>query len=77
MLCGMGPKFGYFPEGSKSWLIEKEKVVQKALSVFKETNIKITTEGQQNLGAAMGSETLKQRHVQEEIDQWTRVACVA
>ena len=76
-LCRLGPKFGYFPEGSKSWLIVKGKGVQKAQSVFKDTNIKITTEGQQNLGTAMGSETLKQRHVQEKIDQWTRVACVA
>ena len=45
MLCRLGPKFGYFPEGSKSWLIVKEKEVQKAQSVFKDTNIKITTEG--------------------------------
>ena len=45
MLCRLGPKFGYFPEGSKSWLIMKEKEVQKAQSLCKDTNIKITTEG--------------------------------
>ena len=69
MLCRLGPKFGYFPEGSKSWLIVKEKEVQKAQSVFKDTNIKITTEGQRHLGAVIGSETFKQKYVQEKIDQ--------
>ena len=41
-LCRLGPKLGYFSERSKSWLIVKKKVVQKAQSVFKDTNIKIT-----------------------------------
>ena len=77
-LCRLGPKFGYFPEGRKSWLIVKEKQVQKVQSVFKDTNIKITTEGQQHLGAVIGSETFKQKYVQEKIDQWIkelRVLC--
>ena len=50
----------------------KESVVQKAQSVFKDTNIKITTEGQRHLGAVIGSETLKQKYVQEKIDQWIK-----
>ena len=40
-----GPKFGCFPEGSKPWLIVKEKGMQKAQSVFKDANIKITADG--------------------------------
>ena len=47
----------------------KEKEVQKAQSVFKDTNIKIPTEGQRHLGAFIGSETFKQKYVQEKIDQ--------
>ena len=69
MLCRLEPKFGYFPEGSKSRLIVKEKEVQKAQSVFKDTNIKITTEGQRHLGAVIGSETFKPKYVQEKIDR--------
>ena len=52
-LCRLGPKFGYFPEGSKSWLIVKKKVV-------------IITKGQQHLGAVIGLETFKQKYVQEK-----------
>ena len=47
----------------KSWLIVKEKVVQKAQSVFKDTNIKITAECQGHLGAVTESETFKQKYV--------------
>ena len=63
------PKFGYVPEGSKSWLIVKKKVVKKSQSVFKDTNIKITTEGQRRIGGAVGLETFKLKYVQEKIDQ--------
>ena len=77
-LCILGHKFGYFPEKSKSWLIVKEKEVQKAQSVFKDTSIKITTESQLHLFAVTGSEIFKQKYVQDKIDQWIkelRVLC--
>ena len=66
----LGPKFNYLPEGSKSWLIVKEKVVQKAQSVFNDTNIKITTEGKQHFVA--GSETFKQKFVLEKTEKWIK-----
>ena len=44
-------------------------MVQKAQSVFKDTNIKTTTEGQRHLGAVIGSEIFKQKYVQEKIVQ--------
>ena len=56
----------------------KEKEVQKAQSAFKDTNAKIATEGQRHLGAVIGSETFKQKYVQEKIDEWIkelRVLC--
>ena len=72
MHCGCSPTgFTIFADhfiifnsnpASKSWLIVKAKGVQKGQSVFKDTNIKITTEDQQNLGAVNGSETFKQKY---------------
>ena len=38
----------------------------KAQSVFKDTNIKITTDDQQHLGAIIGSESIKQKYIQEK-----------
>ena len=50
----------------------KEKEVQKAQSVFKNKNMKINTEGQRHLGAVIGSETFKEKYVQEKIDEWIK-----
>ena len=68
-LCILGPKFGYYPEASKSWLLVKEKVKQRAFTVFKDTAIKITTEGQCHLGAVIGSSKYKREYVQNKIGE--------
>ena len=64
----LGPKLGYYSEASKSWLIDKEKAKQRAFTVFKDTAIKITTEGQRYLGAVIGSFKYKRKYVQNKID---------
>ena len=38
----IGPKYGYFPEASKSHLIVKDQHVDVASVIFNETNVKIT-----------------------------------
>ena len=38
----------------------------EAQSVFKDTNIKITTDDQQHLGVVIGSESIKQKYIQEK-----------
>ena len=40
-LCRLGPKFGYFPEGSKSWIIVRENAKERAQTIFDNTEIKI------------------------------------
>ena len=42
-------------------------MVQKPRSVFKDTNIKITAEGQRHLGKVTGSEIFKQKYDQQKI----------
>ena len=46
--------------------------MQKSQSVFKDTNIKITTENHRHLGEVIGSETFKQKYFQKKIDQWIK-----
>ena len=44
--------------------------MQKAQSVFNDTNIKITTEGKQQF--VVGSETFKQKFVLEKTEKWIK-----
>ena len=68
-LCMLGPKFKYYPQTSKSWLIEKEKTKQRAFTVFKDTWIKITTEGQRHLGPVIGSYKYTIEYAQNKTDE--------
>ena len=76
----LGPKFGYYPETLKSCLIVKEKAKQQALLVFKDTAIKMTTEGQRHLRAVIGSlvhlntscSVHTYKYVQNEIDEFIK-----
>ena len=69
-LCRLGPKFGYFPEGSKSWIIVRENAKERAQTIFDNTKIKITTDGQGHLGAVIGTANFKQNYMKEKINQW-------
>ena len=51
-----GPKFGYFPKASKSWLVVKEDMLLQAEELFRDTGINITTEGRKYLGGYVGTE---------------------
>ena len=64
-LCILGSKF---PKASKSWLIVKEKAKQRAFTVFKDTAIKIITEGQRHLRAVIGSSKYKREYFQNKTD---------
>ena len=69
-LCEMGPKFGYYPQASKSWLIVKSHTVHRAKSIFENTDIQITTSGKRHLGAVIGTLSYKNQYMEEKINTW-------
>ena len=69
-LCRLGPKFGYFPEARKSWIIVRENAKERAQTIFDNTTIKVTTDDQRHLGAVIGTANFKQNYMKEKISQW-------
>ena len=77
-LCQLGPKFGYNPGPSKSWLIVKDSYFTKASQLFNDTEIKVTTKGKRHLGAVIGSEEFKTEYINSKIATWIeelRILC--
>ena len=67
-LWELGPKFNYFPEPAKSWLTVKSNCSDKAVQIFKNTNIQITTQGKRHLDAALGRSKLRDEYIMEKIN---------
>ena len=59
-LLELGPKFGYFPEPAKSWLITKPENMQ-----LEKNFSKITNSGKRFLGSVIGTFAFKKRYVDE------------
>ena len=70
LLCTSGPKFGYHPNASKSFLIVKEPYIDKAKKIFQDTNVIITSQGARHLGAALGSSDFIHHFVKLKVSQW-------
>ena len=69
-LLQCGPKYGYYPQPSKSWLIVKPDMLEEARTIFEGTGVQITTEGERHLGAVIGSEEYKRGYVNEAVEKW-------
>ena len=65
----VGPKFSYFPEPAKSWLITKPETHAIGKELFKDTKIKITNSGKRFLGSVIGTFTFKKQYVDEIVSQ--------
>ena len=69
-LLEFGPKFGYHPQASKTWLITKPELISKAEKEFHDTNIKITCTGQKHLGAVIGTIDYKNEYAKTKVKTW-------
>ena len=65
-----GEKFGYYVNGSKSWLIVKNSdKMEEAKKIFG-TTVKITKDGKRHLGAVIGSPEYKDEYCENLVDEW-------
>ena len=69
-LVSVGPAFGYFPNSSKPFLIVKPEYLSQAESLFANTNITVTVQGQRHLGAALGSWAFAEEYVSRKVTDW-------
>ena len=70
-LSSVGPDYGYFTNATKTVLIVKPEHLSSAQTMFANTNIRITTHGQQHLGAALGSREFGEEYVTTKVESWT------
>ena len=70
ILITEGPKYGYCPKSSKSFLIVKQHYKEYAERIFAGSNIKITTEGARYLGAVLGDISFKEEYLRNKVHSW-------
>ena len=64
--------YGYYPQPTKTWLIVKPSLREKAKQIFLDTDVMITTEGQKHLGAVIGTKQFKVKYIEEKIETWIK-----
>ena len=71
MLCDVGPRFGYFVNSAKTFLIVKKEHLLQARDIFGDTGVQLTTEGRRYLGAALGSPEFIKSYVNGKVREWS------
>ena len=67
-LYKIDPKFGYYPPVSKSRLFARNTTVSRASTMFENTDIQITTCGQRQIGAVIGTQSYKHQYMGDKIN---------
>ena len=70
ILTEVGPRYGYFVNPPKTWLVVKEEVHEAALVLFENTGVQITTEGRPLLGAPLGTENFTDEFIRRATAEW-------
>ena len=70
LLLLLGPRYSYFPNRAKSWLVVKEGVEDTTREVFCDSDIHITGDGHCNLAGVIGSEAYEQQFLQQKVQDW-------
>lgn len=60
-LADCEPSFGYHPNASKTYLVVKQNHEACAMEAFGDTDVHITMQGKQHLGAALRSKTSQRK----------------
>ena len=68
-----GPKYGYHPKPSKTWIILKNPAdLERAQVMFAGERVNISCDGERHIGAVIGSEEYKKFFVAEKITNWVK-----
>ena len=67
-----GPRYGYFPNSNKSWLIVKAEYLATATDAFAGSGINITSKGHQHLGIPVGTRKYIEEFVSTKVEQWLK-----
>ena len=70
LLEEIGPHYGYFPNGSKTYIVAKPEVAETAKEVFQGTGISISTEGRSYLGGAIGTTSFQNQLIDRKVREW-------
>ena len=71
VLTEIGPKFGYYPEPTNTWLaVNKSCDSEKVESAFFRTKLKTTTEVRRQLGGSVGTRKFKDVYIKTKVNEW-------
>ena len=71
-LLEIGPKYGYFPNSSKTYLVVKPHLFIEANNLFSGTNVIITPSGHSYLGAAIGTKIFREQFTRDKVNKWRK-----